>query len=105
MEKVDKAKELKEAGTVFFKAGDFKNACSKYSQAAMQLKGVTGTEDDAAVTTLQVSCYVNAAVCHNKGSEWEEAIDKAGRALKIDSKHAKALFHRCVVYPRNSLQF
>ena len=89
-EKLEKAQSLKAAGTNLFKAGDFRAACSKYAQAAMQLKGAAAAEDK----TLQVSCYVNAAVCHIKGKQWEEAIDKAGRALKIDKKNAKALYHR-----------
>ncbi|KAK3233345.1 hypothetical protein CYMTET_56350 [Cymbomonas tetramitiformis] len=115
-----RATDLKEQGTIqVFETRYTLGAC-KYESALNILEaynlGSTGrecpSEDEEyrALWTraleehakLQLSCFLNIALCRLKTEEWMKVTDAATEALRIDERNPKALFRRGTAYLRRS---
>lgn len=103
-ERRDRATEMKEAGTVLFKAGKFDEAAVKYESAAEIVfddeEGEHVPDDDQA---LYISCCGNAAMCYIKLGDWSSAIHACKKVLDVDKDNVKALYRRGVAKMRCGL--
>ncbi|XP_066268624.1 protein unc-45 homolog B-like [Branchiostoma lanceolatum] len=76
----------KEQGNQHFKAGEYEEAISCYTQALkLSEKGDKG----------KAVFYKNRAACHLKLEEYQKAAADASKALDISGNDAKALFRKC----------
>ncbi|KAK2078729.1 hypothetical protein QBZ16_003569 [Prototheca wickerhamii] len=95
-ERVEIATKWKDQGNQLFKRGELKLAKAKYLKAARVMER-TGAPDDAthmANVAVQVSCYLNMALCALKQQEAGEAMHYTGKTLEFDPGNAKAYFRR-----------
>jgi peptidyl-prolyl isomerase D len=95
-------REIKEIGTMLFKAGDLKRAFVKYKKAVKYLTDYfpddLEKEDLDTLYKLKVSIYLNIALTANKRYLGREAIEAATEVLEINeisnTDRAKALYRR-----------
>jgi len=94
-EKIEKANELKQEGTEFFKSQKYDKAAAKYEEAA----GYAFDDEDGEIVpdddkALLISCWSNAAMCYIKLKQWSEAIHASNEVIKVDENNLKALYRR-----------
>jgi hypothetical protein len=95
------AEGTKAEGTACYKAKEFNKACDKYAKALRLLNRVTdaaGADSLKKKHELQISCGTNITLCNLQLKKWEEAINSAGKVLKLDKKNVKALFNRAKAF-------
>jgi len=110
------ASKLKAKGTKFFTRGKFSEAVAQYDRAASFVDPSGGMESspdsleesenepeasDPEAKALYVSSMGNAAMCRMKLKQWSDAIEAAGKVLKVDDSNVKALFRRGSARIRN----
>ncbi|XP_060594947.1 protein unc-45 homolog B-like [Ruditapes philippinarum] len=83
--------ELKEDGNAKFKAGNYEEALSVYTDA-LHFGDIKDT--DKAVI------YKNRSMCNLKLEKYKEAIDDASESLEICPNDPKALYRRCLAYEK-----
>jgi peptidylprolyl isomerase len=115
-EKFNEATKLKEHGTALFKAHQYIQAAEEYQEAATYLDGLVEKEDNAmsdsssekskpdmdeedkidpeVVSTLLLSCHLNAAQAYLSSKRWTDSIACSNKALTIDEDNIKGLFRR-----------
>ncbi|KAL6766237.1 FKB99 [Auxenochlorella protothecoides x Auxenochlorella symbiontica] len=91
------ASKWKDQGNMLFRRELLKLAKAKYLKASKVVERIVDYADDQTYKqsqTLQVSCYLNLALCATKQREAAEAIHYCNKALEVDPACAKALFRR-----------
>ena len=81
--------EERSAGNDFFKKGDWENAIDRYGNA---IDLATDPKKEL------LPALSNRAMASLKQSSWKQALADCDAALKIDPRHAKALFRRGSAY-------
>mmetsp|Transcript_3836 Transcript_3836/g.5967 ORF Transcript_3836/g.5967 Transcript_3836/m.5967 type:complete len:193 (+) Transcript_3836:79-657(+) len=112
-EKIETARDLKNRGNEFFKAGKFSKARSEYGKALAFITGFPGSsrsqtqwlamasqmvdqgakatdEEEADATELEKLLRQNIATCYIKTNMFDKAISHCDKALAIDSNSWKA---------------
>mmetsp|Transcript_58110 Transcript_58110/g.172755 ORF Transcript_58110/g.172755 Transcript_58110/m.172755 type:complete len:261 (+) Transcript_58110:1-783(+) len=102
---------LKEQGNACYKAGEHEKACALYEEAARSLPAGRPDLDDSGSSHLRwrmsdactkaklqliSSVWSNVAAARLKLEQWEAAEAAASTVLRLDPRHAKALFRRAV---------
>eukprot|EP00040_Diaphanoeca_grandis_P044750 m.13435 g.13435 ORF g.13435 m.13435 type:complete len:207 (-) comp9730_c0_seq1:36-656(-) len=107
--------KLKEEGTEFYKAKDFKKAMRKYHQGHLYSKGIGASAQDALgmlgggggtpsaslpkalqqeVQETHIALLNNIAAIHFNNKNYERAVTYTTDAIKKDAKNLKALLRR-----------
>ena len=84
-----RAVELKEEGNVAYKNREYKKALAFYDQAL----GLLGEKDE-----MRAQVYSNKAACYYQMRFYADVVAEASKALRVDSKSHKAMFHRANAY-------
>jgi len=82
--------QLKNSGNAHIQKAGFTEALADYSKALENLKGHSGND----VAQLRLSLLLNSAICHQKMSNHDKAIETCDEVLKQDAKNVKALFRK-----------
>lgn len=90
------ALRLKDDGNAKFKANKLKEAEGHYKDGLSHLETVKNDNKD--LRDLKVTLLQNISAVTNKTGDYKETIRNCTKALKIDEKALKALFHRSVAY-------
>jgi Tfp pilus assembly protein PilF len=99
-EKWAEAKRQKEDGNVWFKAGQLSRAAKRYQKAHDMMENFTKDDrKEADVEAEEMSAFKlnvlnNLALVNFKMQNYEEAVEKASEAIKLDEKNVKALTRR-----------
>lgn len=93
---MERATELKEAGNVLFKKGDWTAAADMYGQAIVALTSAQLT-DTPAQELLSV-LHSNRAACHINVHDTASALADCDAALRANPRNVKALYRRAAVY-------
>jgi tetratricopeptide (TPR) repeat protein len=83
--------KFKEAGNSLVKAGDFRAALPKYTEALDAAKSTVTNKE------IHVSIQSNMALCHLRLKEWQACIRDASSVVDADPKSFKAIFRRGVL--------
>ena len=84
-----RAVEIKEEGNVAYKNREYKKALAFYDQAL----GLLGEKDE-----MRAQVYSNKAACYYQMRFYADVVAEASKALRVDSKSHKAMFHRANAY-------
>lgn len=95
-EKIQATMKLKDDGNIRFKEGKFKEAEGLYREAIDHLKAVKN--DNAEISNLKKTIYVNIAIACNKTKDYQAAILACEKSLAIDNKNIKAFSNRATAY-------
>jgi len=98
-EKLEAARERKNAGTDLFKTGQFGKAVICYESANSCLASDSKLDDaqKAEAKALKINSHTNLSICHSKLKDDAKTLKSANEALKLDSACVKALFRRASV--------
>merc|ERR1719399_1742382 len=91
----------KSEGTDLFKGGNIKDAVQRYARALAHCEkfvDINTDDDKKEVADVQLSLYLNCAMCYLKLDNPDKAADNCTRALEIDGGNVKALFRRASAY-------
>ena len=84
-----RAVELKEEGNVAYQRRDYKTALAFYDQSL----GLLGEKDE-----MRAQVYSNKAACYYQMRFYADVVAEASKALRVDAKSHKAMFHRANAY-------
>mmetsp|Transcript_10525 Transcript_10525/g.12671 ORF Transcript_10525/g.12671 Transcript_10525/m.12671 type:complete len:222 (+) Transcript_10525:314-979(+) len=103
MARIDRMLEFKEAGTKYFRSGEYELAKDLYLAgsdvyARYNYWSMDDRVHQAKVRPHKVTLMLNAASCYIKLSNHSEAITLCNDAIKIDENHAKSYLRRASAY-------
>lgn len=89
------ALQAKDRATAQYKDKQFAAARDNWQQALGQLEsGAAGDIQNPDIKRLQLSLYLNLAQVGLQLKEYDDVVERASAALKLDSDNAKALYRR-----------
>eukprot|EP00794_Sanderia_malayensis_P018009 gene18009-19810_t len=92
-EKIQTSEKIKEKGTKYFKASDFKRALAQYEKM-IDILNVYQEEDKPKTNPMKCIAYLNAALCDLKTNQFSHAKTNCNKALEIEANNVKGLFRR-----------
>ncbi|XP_020371994.2 peptidyl-prolyl cis-trans isomerase FKBP5-like [Rhincodon typus] len=95
-EKLERAVLVKEKGTLYFKAGKYKQAQIQYRKivAWLEQEYCLTQDESRRAKALILAAHLNVAMCHLKLNKYLKAVESCDRALEIDRTNEKALYRR-----------
>ena len=87
-ERIQKAKEFKDAGAALFKIQDLDGALKEWEKALDYVEFVKESE----AQSLEVTLRNNVSLLYTQKKNYKSAISNAQKAIEIDSKNSKAFF-------------
>ncbi|KAI5067972.1 hypothetical protein GOP47_0016317 [Adiantum capillus-veneris] len=100
-EKIEAAGKKKEDGNTLYKDGKlYRRAGKKYEKAVkfIEYDSSFSEEQKKEAKVLKVLCYLNDAACKLTLKEFKEAAKLCTKALELESRNVKALYHRAQAY-------
>lgn len=98
-EKLEAAERVRTLGNQLFGKQQFEDAVEKYSKAFRYLDEVIETSAiRATLDEKKLACHSNTAMCFIRLEKWNNALQAANCALRIEPSNAKALFRRATAH-------
>jgi FKBP-type peptidyl-prolyl cis-trans isomerase len=103
--KLAHAVSIKDLGNLAFKSAQLSRALKVYRKAidVFPYLGSLDDEQKAQVTTMQLACMSNMAICYAKQGAVDKVIDQARAGLELNPKHVKLLFQRALALMKKGL--
>jgi len=100
-EKKAYTEKIKEAGNIYFKAGQTRRALRRYEVALEPFEYIDSIKDEDEKKTaqeLKAACLLNIAACHDKQGNWNQVMSKCNKVMELAVNHNKARFRRAKAY-------
>eukprot|EP00003_Mantamonas_plastica_P013379 TRINITY_DN2336_c0_g1_i1.p1 TRINITY_DN2336_c0_g1~~TRINITY_DN2336_c0_g1_i1.p1 ORF type:complete len:213 (-),score=82.62 TRINITY_DN2336_c0_g1_i1:79-717(-) len=95
------AESRKDRGNELVKSKQYLRAVNQYTKSVEVMKVYCHDLDDetqAAAEAIECKCHANSALCHVKLSNWQETINSANNALRLDPSNLKAAYRMGLAY-------
>ena len=102
-EKLKRIPIWKEEGNMFFKSGDYENACKKYSDALGSLEQLTtrekpGTREWLEIEKMKIPLLLNFSQCMLLTKEYYKAIEHLSTVIEKDPENVKGYYRRAKAF-------